>query len=121
MLDLPRFLTPLEHAVISALLEAAGTSGEILRRQLVACDLTSREHNGYGFYTTLSVPRDQPPCEWYETRLHGSALVDGELCGFMLWIAEGYAAFLEGYPLGGDAWPLRETFEAVKANERLSS
>jgi hypothetical protein len=40
-------------------------------------------------------------------------MVGGELCGFMLWIRDGKVDFLEGYPLGGDAWPNDERFEGL--------
>jgi hypothetical protein len=114
MLELPSYLTPLESAVISSMLEGSKDYGETLRLQLVESQLESREHNGYGFYTKFSVPVDVPTCSLVNEHFHASSLVGGELCGFILYIRDGRVAVLEGYPLGGDAWPQSESFEQVR-------
>jgi hypothetical protein len=113
MLTLPSFLTLLETAVIRAILEG-NECGEIFGTQLTHGRLESREHNGYGFYTTFSIPESTPACSSTTVRLHANALVGGKLCGFILWIQDGKVHFLEGYPLGGDAWPIDEHFEQLK-------
>jgi hypothetical protein len=113
MLTLPSFLSPLETAVITAILKG-NEFGEILATQLAQSRLESRKHNGYGFYTTFSIPKAAPSSSLTNERLHANALVGGELCGFILWIRDGKAHFLEGYPLGGDAWPINEHFEQLK-------
>ena len=116
MLDLPSFLTSLESAVIAEILEN-DEIGEIFLTQLSQSRLESRKHNGYGFFTTFSIPDEAPRYSLIGKILHASAVVGGELCGFMLWIRDGKVDFLEGYPLGGDAWPNDERFEQLKFNK----
>jgi hypothetical protein len=48
--------------------------------------------------------------------LLASALVDKQLCGFILWIKDGKIDFLEVYPLGGDSWPKNGSFTATNLN-----
>ena len=110
---MPPYLTALENAVITVMLDG-NKLGEILRTQLSQSRLESREHNGYGFYTRFSLSKEAPAYSLFDERLHASAIVGGELCGFILWIQNGKASFLEGYPLGGDAWPSSEYFEQVR-------
>jgi hypothetical protein len=116
MLSLPSFFTPLEREIVSAMVEAQDLFREEISLQLRICELTSREHNGYGFFTNLAIPEGSPELPYVNYRLHASAQVGGELCGFMLWIKNGRVDFLEGYPLGGDAWPKREDITDIKLN-----
>jgi hypothetical protein len=88
--------------------------GETLRVQFMQSQLESRKHNGYGFFTTFIVPEAVPICSLIDERVHANALVGNELCGFMLWIRNGRINFLEGYPLGGDAWPQNENFTELR-------
>ncbi len=117
MLTLPSFLTPLESAVIAAMLAASTEFGETLSIQLAQSQLESRRHNGYGFFTTFAVSNESPLTTLVDERLAASALVGGELCGFLLWIKNGRIDFLEGYPLGGDAWPSDQTIEQISLNK----
>jgi hypothetical protein len=112
MLTLSSFLTPLENTVITAMLENS-ESGEVPRSQLALGRLESREHNGYGFFTTFSIPDEASLCSLIDERLLADAMVGGERCGFILWIKNGKVDFFEGYPLSGDAWPSNESFDQL--------
>ncbi|MGI4828620.1 MAG: hypothetical protein ACRYFU_10595 [Janthinobacterium lividum] len=107
-------MSPLEAALINTWIEAQELFRETLIQQVEGSRLASGELNGYGFYTNFSVPTGAPHLPWQDHRLHASAIVGGELCGFILWIEDGKISFLEGYPLGGDSWPKHETFTNVK-------
>src|SRR5277367_6622741 len=98
-------LTSLENAVIEAILHGKPQSEHCLREQLRQSQLRSREFNGYGFFTNLVIPEHAPGCPDLDQTLLASALVDDQLCGFILWITDGKIVCLEGYPLGGDSWP----------------
>ncbi|MBB5056495.1 hypothetical protein HDF16_001180 [Granulicella aggregans] len=121
MLTTPSFLTPLESAVISAMLEASTEFGAALSVQLAESTLESREHNGYGFYTTFHVSDGTepipPPVPLIDRRFAASTVVGGQLCGFLLWILNGKIDFLEGYPLGGDEWPSNESFGPITLDQ----
>ena len=108
MLELPAFLTPLERAVVELILDGLPKSQDSLRTQLNLSRRESRVHNGYGFYTTFAVPGNSLAAPLRNAHLGASAYVDDRLCGFLLWIEDGRVNFLEGYPLGGDAWPNNE-------------
>ena len=114
MLRSPDFLTPLEAAVITVILDGLPTSGDCFRTQIQASQLISRKYTGYGFFTTVSVSADISSCSLLNAQLLAKALVDGQLCGFILWIKDGRIDCLEGYPLGGDSWPEYETFQQVE-------
>jgi hypothetical protein len=109
-------LTPLESAVIEAIAHGKPQSEQCLREQLRHSELRSRELNEYGFFTNLVIPDHVPGCPDLMGTLHASALVDDQLCGFILWIAGGKIECLEGYPLGGDSWPENESFKAITLN-----
>jgi hypothetical protein len=81
-------LTPLENAVIEAIVQGKPQSEQCLWEQLRQSELRSRELNGYGFFTNLVVPEHVPNCPDIDRTLHASALVDDQLCGFILWIKE---------------------------------
>ena len=122
MLELPTFLSPLEKAVIDLIINGLPSACAELRIQLNGSRLESREHNGYGFYTTFAIPEDAPAAALPNAQLAASALVDDQLGGFLLWIRDGKVDFLEGYPLGGDAWPSNEqplTGDAWPENEDI--
>jgi hypothetical protein len=114
VLTLPSFFTPLEAAVVEVILTNPNIDSEKLRRQVATSELKSRERNGYGFYTNFAVPETIEHYPSANEQFHATALVDGQLCGFILFIRDGRVAFLEGYPLGGDAWPQQETFHSVR-------
>ena len=76
--------------------------------------MESRERNGYGFYTNFQVEDAAPRCAKADFELGDvSAVVGGQLCGFILFVREGRILFLEGFPLGGDEWPSSENIEKV--------
>jgi hypothetical protein len=110
-------LTPLENAVIGAIVNGQPDSEQCLREQLRCSQLRSREFNGYGFYTNIAVSEDVPGCPGLSRTLHASALVDNQSCGFILWIDAGRIDCLEGYPLGGDAWPEGQDFRDIILNK----
>jgi hypothetical protein len=110
------YLTPLENTVIDAIVQGQPQSEQCLWDQLRQSELRSRERNGYGFFTNFLVPEHVPSCPTLKRTLLASGLVGGELCGFILWIKNGKIDFLEGYPLGGESWPINESFEAISLN-----
>jgi hypothetical protein len=113
---MPDYLTPLEQAVIEAILRGVPSSEECFRFQLQNSRLDVREFNGYGFFTNIVVADEVPVCLPLNAQLPANALVSKQLCGFILWIANGKIDFLEGYPLGGDSWPEDESFEQIELN-----
>ena len=113
------YLTPLENAVIEAILQGTPELEQCLRIQFESSTLGSRELNGYGFFTNFVIPENAPACPELSGALHASAIVGGQLCGFILWITEAAIDFLEGYPLGADAWPEDETFESITFNRSI--
>jgi len=116
VLRLPAFLTPLEATLLAALINGGEFFKEELASQLSSSQLKSREFNGYGFFINFLIQDDVPRLPWQDYRLHAQAKIGGELCGFMLWIKSGRVDFLEGYPLGGDAWPESQEVSELKLN-----
>ena len=116
MLNLPDFLTPLERSVLSVLITGAEFFEADLSSQIMLSRLDRRENNGYGFFTHFIPSETAPILPWQDYRLHATGKVSGQLCGFMLWIKAGRVDFLEGYPLGGDAWPDKEEISELKLN-----
>ncbi|HZL27113.1 MAG TPA: hypothetical protein VFC39_11340 [Acidobacteriaceae bacterium] len=115
MLTLPSYLTVVERAVLTAILEGAKEHKQILQQQILLSELKSRDFNGHGFYTDFSIPEELPRYPSSREILHASAVVDGELCGFILWVIDGQANSLEGYPLDGDSChPDGKQIEQVK-------
>ena len=110
-------LTPLENAVIEAILLGRPQAEECLREQLQQSELNSRKFNGYGFYTHLIIPERVPSCSIRERTLHASCFLGGQPCGFILWLNDGRVECLEGYPLGGDSWPKSESFGTITLNK----
>jgi hypothetical protein len=111
---LPEFLTELESAVLSFLLREDSERNRILFDQLRSCSLESREHNGYGFYTSFKIDESAPRCQPADFELDDIAVViSGQICGFVLFVRNGGISFLEGFPLGGDEWPSSEIIEKV--------
>jgi|SRR5665213_344113 len=111
---LPDFLTGLEASVLLFLLQEDTEDHRILFEQLATCSLESRERNGYGFFTHFCITDFPRRCSIANFELDdASVIVGGEHCGFILFVRDGKADFLEGFPLGGDAWPLSEAFEKV--------
>jgi len=112
--ELPEFLTELENAVLSLLLEDDSSENGILRAQLAQSSLESRERNGYGFFTHFKIEESAHRCERSNFELgDASAVISGQQCGFILFVREYKVSFLESFPLGGDEWPSPETIEKV--------
>lgn len=99
--------TPLEIAVMEALLKGDSPLLAVLRQQWTAASLDTRELTGVGFYTNFSVPPDVPRLENRDLRI-GDVLAEitglRHGAGFILWVKHGTLAFLEGYSFGED-WP----------------
>jgi hypothetical protein len=114
LLTLPEYLTDLEAQILSVIIVGFSTYTEPLAIQLASSRLESRELNGYGFFTNFLVDENAPSCDLVDGRLHASARIGTELCGFMIWVKNGKISFLEGYPLGGDALPLNGVVTELK-------
>jgi hypothetical protein len=111
---LPSFLTELEGTVLSFLLADDSEENRVLREQLATCSIESRERNGYGVYTNFCVQDSAPRCVRENFELgHISVMLAGQRCGFILFVRDGTASFLEGFPLGGNEWPSTEIIEKV--------
>jgi hypothetical protein len=111
---LPEFLTELERRVLEFLLQEDSEENRVLSEQLASCSLESRERNGYGIYTNFQVADFSPRCVRENFELNDcSVVLSGQACGFILFVREGKAEFLEGFPLGGDEWPSPENIEKV--------
>ena len=86
MLDLPDFLTPLEKSVLSLLITGEELFEKDLLSQIALSRLDRRENNGYGFFTHFIPSEKAPLLPWQDYRIHATAKVGGQPCGFMLWI-----------------------------------
>ncbi len=118
MLTLPSYLTVVERAVLTAILEGPNEHKEILQQQILLSELKSRDFNGHGFFTDFSIPEELSRYPSSREILHASAEVDDELCGFILWVINGQADSLEGYPLGAHSChPDGKQIEQVKLEE----
>jgi hypothetical protein len=82
---MPDYLTPLEQAVIEAILRGVPSSEECFRFELQNTRLDVREFNGYGFFTNIVVPDEVPVCLPLNAQLP-DAVVSKQLCGFILWM-----------------------------------
>ena len=100
---LPEFLNELETAIIRFLLRKDSADNRAIAEQFATCSLESREHNGYGIYMNFQISDTAPRCSTDDFELNDiSAIIGGQLCGFILFVRDGRVAFLEGFPLGGD-------------------
>jgi hypothetical protein len=110
----PDFLTELERTVLAYMLQVDSEETRVLREQLASSSLESRDHNGYGFFTNFKVDSGSALCERANFELANvTAVLSGQLCGFILFVRDGKIEFLEGFPLGGDEWPSPEKIETV--------
>jgi hypothetical protein len=104
-------LTPLEKAVIDALLEQSGEPFDTARQQLAHVSITKRELTGVGFFTEFALPedapvrRDLPDATLGDVRAEIPSLQHG--AGFLLFIRGGCITMLEGYTYADDQWPER--------------
>lgn len=96
----PADFTPLERAVLNAIVVQHPSEERLLRSQLAAARVVSRENTGGGFYTTFKVTAEGvQPLISRGPLGHVDAEVEGlEFgMGFLISLHEGYVSFLEGY------------------------
>jgi len=80
--------------------------------QLTHAAIASRKHTGVGFYTHFAyspdapISRGLPSAELGDFDAQHPMLQDG--AGFVLFIRDGVACFLEGYTYGEETWPDNE-------------
>src|SRR3712207_475871 len=101
-------LTPLELAVVEALVSRDEPGYAELREQLAACRVQSRKMTGAGFYAALDVDPDTPTAPDYVGNPLGEGRdfpddVYADLeglqhgAGFLLWLEDGRLETLEGF------------------------
>jgi hypothetical protein len=94
--------TALERAVLDAICEMHPEDGAALEAQLSTATVRSRENDGYGFFTHFGVDRTSCPGIGGMRLRNGprAARIDGlkRGMGFILWLQDGYADCIEGYP-----------------------
>jgi hypothetical protein len=104
-------LTPLEKAVIAALLEKSGEPFDTARRQLEHASITKREFTGVGFFTEFAIADDAPVRKDLPDATLGNVGADlpgvQHGVGFLLFIRGGVVTMLEGYTYANDQWPER--------------
>jgi hypothetical protein len=104
-------LTPLEKAVIGALLEKSGEPFDTARQQLEHARITKREFTGVGFFTEFAITDDAPIRRDLPDATLGNVGVEfpgvQHGAGFLLFIRGGVVTMLEGYTYAGDQWPER--------------
>jgi hypothetical protein len=114
----PGPLSPLERAVLAALLRGDGEGLKALQAQLDRATVVSRTHSGVGFVTRIAVPEDVPAVpEATAVRLR-AVFADHprlkEPAEFLLQLRAGRLAVLEAYCFEG-VWPADETeFQVVR-------
>jgi hypothetical protein len=101
-------LTPLEQQVLAMLLAGEDGMLAVLRRQAGVATVSSREMTGVGFHTDFSVPRDAERLagrpRFTLTGVDGSAANVRHGVGFVLFVADGALATLEGFTYD-EPWP----------------
>jgi hypothetical protein len=101
-------LTPLEKAVVDALLERQGEPFDSIRQHLAHATITKREFTGVGFFSDFTLPEDAPVRRDLPDATIGD--VAAELpglqhgAGFLLFIRDGTISMLEGYTYD-ESWP----------------
>jgi len=109
-------LTYFEKSVLDKLLAGDDPVLEALRGQMRSCRVVGRTFTGCGFFTDLQVEPSVPAAEVPGGTLRigdVSAKIKGLLhgAGFVLFVENGYLAFLEGYSYD-EPWPeVVDTFE----------
>lgn len=102
-------LTPLENAVIEALLERTGEPFDIIRQQLAHALVTERRFTGVGFFTNFAVAtdapvrRDLPDMTFGDVGAEFPGLQHG--AGFLLFVRDGVVCMLEGFTYD-EKWPM---------------
>lgn len=101
-------LTPLEKAVVDALLEKRGEPFDTIRQQLAHVSLTKREFTGVGFFTEFTLPDDAPVHRDLPDDTIGGVSADFPSvqhgAGFLLFIRDGVVTMLEGFTYD-EPWP----------------
>lgn len=103
-------LTPFEREAIAALLAGDHPLLIELRRQADQCQVSKREFDGVGFFTTLSLAAAVEPIRLNRRRivLNDIGMTwDGLLhgAGLIVFIDDGRLAMLEGFTYAGELWP----------------
>jgi hypothetical protein len=117
-------LTPLERAVIEALVSRDEPGYGELRQQLRSCRVSRREMTGVGFYAKVEVDPNAPPAPASVGNPlgHGHDFPDDVYAdleglqhgaGFVLWLANGQLETLEGFTYG-EPWPSEVVDFAVR-------
>ena len=100
-------LTPLERAVLDAVLEGDGADLAALRQQAATVEVRERHFSGVGFFTHFEDATDAPAAA-SSLPPFGDIVADIEGtpygAGFLLFIREGRLDMLEGYSYG-EPWP----------------
>ena len=103
-----RGLTTFERAVLVKLLAGDHPVLAALRSQLASCRVRSREITGHGFFTNLDVDRKAntaAPVQKARIRDVGGEIRGlGHGAGFVVFVADGYLDFLEGFSYE-EQWP----------------
>jgi hypothetical protein len=100
MLSFNSTFTPLERAVLDAILEIHPSDKSALECQLASAIVTNRENTGAGFYTEFNARHETSVALSGERMRSGpTATVQGleHGMGFILWLTDGFADCLEGY------------------------
>jgi hypothetical protein len=92
-------LTPLERAVLLAIVEQATEVSPLLGLQVDSARVVKRENTGAGFYTTFDVSSSEAMDGVKSPLGDVGATVNGleHGMGFLLWIEDGRVGQLEGY------------------------
>jgi hypothetical protein len=97
-----------EKIIMGKLLSGTDPILEILRTQYSTAEVKSREFTGTGFYTNFQLDKNLPKVTGKQNFHFGDLKVDirgiRSGLGFVLFIADGYICYLEGYTYD-DPWP----------------
>jgi hypothetical protein len=93
--------TDFEQTVLNVICHEHLGIGEQLRNFLKFAQLSGRDNNGHGFYTSFDVDKTAAPIDWPTRNVDGpdaEISVGGRtlLMGFILWLEGGYPNCLEG-------------------------
>jgi hypothetical protein len=113
-------LTPLEKAVLDAMLDKPGEPFETVRKQLAHAAIANREFSGVGFFTHFVVPPDAPVRRDLPSQEIGHVVAEFPSlqhgAGFVLFIRERVVSMLEGYTYD-EPWPTNTEDFKVRTQE----
>lgn len=119
-----RQLNSFERAILEKLLDGDHPVLAALRAQVKSCEVSSREFTGVGFFTNLNVDPSVGPAPTSRPRIHVrgvgaeiSGLKHG--AGFVLFVADGYLDFLEGFTYDEPWPPVISEFSLVDEGQSL--